>query len=119
MPLRLCSFWHIKFPYVEVTVAGFQSRSIASRYHYMINLLETLRAFGGSSTSREVYRWFKEQGIARPEDLAIIQESRDTRFVKEVRFARQLLYYAGLVAEGLGGAMAADPGRMGYRAGSR
>lgn len=94
---------HIGFPYVEVTVAGSQPQPMASRYHYMINLLETLRAFGGDSTSREVYEWFKQQGIARAEDLVTVQESKETRFVKEVRFARLLLFYAGLIAEDVGG----------------
>jgi hypothetical protein len=83
--------------------------SVASRYHYMINLLDTLRAFGGESTSQEVYQWFKDRGIARPEDLANIQRSKETRFVKEVRFARQLLYYGGLIHEDVGGSWRLTP----------
>lgn len=74
-----------------------------SRYHYMINLLDMLRAFGGIATSQEVYRWFRTQGIVRLSDLAV-QQSKETRFAKEVRFARQLLFYGGLIAE-------SEPGR--------
>src|SRR3954465_11836447 len=74
-----------------------------SRYHYMINLLETLRAFGGAATSQEVYEWFRSRGIVRSSDLAV-QQSKETRFAKEVRFARQLLFYGALIAEN-------EPGR--------
>lgn len=82
---------------------------IPSRYHYMINLLDTLRAFGGESTSHEVYLWFKTQGIARPDDLAEVQRSNETRFAKEVRFARQLLFYGGLIADDVGGSWRLTP----------
>lgn len=76
---------------------------IPSRYHYMINLLDTLRAFGGAATSQQVYEWFRIRGIARSSDLAV-QPSKETRFVKEVRFARLMLFYGGLIAEN-------EPGR--------
>jgi hypothetical protein len=75
----------------------------------MISLLETLNAFGGSSTSTDVYRWFIDQNIARAEDLADKQRSGETRFAKEVRFARQLLFYGGLVADGAGGSWRLTP----------
>ena len=73
-----------------------------SRYHYMINLLDTLRAFGGVATSQEVYEWFRTQGVVRVSDLTV-QESKETRFAKEVRFARQLLFYGGFIAENVPG----------------
>lgn len=65
---------------------------------YMINLLETLRAFGGSGTSDEVCDWFITQGVARPSDLEKIQKHGETRFRKEVRFARLALAQAGLLS---------------------
>jgi hypothetical protein len=73
-----------------------------SRYHYMINLLDTLRAFGGVATSQEVYEWFRTQQVVRLSDLKV-QESKETRFAKEVRFARQLLFYGGYIAENVPG----------------
>src|SRR4051812_22141312 len=90
-----------KESWTMATVSG--SSAVPSRYHYMIYLLATLKAFGGSSTSKEVYQWFTERGIARPDDLADTQRSGETRFAKEVRFARQLLFYGGLIAADAGG----------------
>jgi hypothetical protein len=66
-------------------------------------MLDTLRALGGSARSTEVYRQFELEGVARNDDLAQRQPSGETRFVKEVRFARKELVDAGLVVNGVDG----------------
>ncbi|MER8921041.1 winged helix-turn-helix domain-containing protein [Mesorhizobium sp. M0802] len=78
-------------------------KTISSRDHYMIVVLDALRALGGRALSNDVYAWLQENGHAREDDLKIIQSDGGTRFRKEVRFARKELYDAGLVTmEGYG-----------------
>lgn len=83
-------------PEAEAQTA-FDDPAVPSIYVYMINLLETLRAFGGAAKSSEVCEWFVREGIAREADLTTIQKHGETRFRKEVRFARLALFQAGLL----------------------
>jgi len=63
-------------------------------------ILEVLRQVGGRAASAEVYELIKEAKIAQAEDLRTVQRSGETRFVKEVRFARMELVGAGLLLKG-------------------
>lgn len=63
----------------------------------MVHMLEVLRASGGSLRSTAVFDRFKTEGYAREADLLHTQASGETRFAKEVRFARLELVEAGLV----------------------
>jgi hypothetical protein len=69
----------------------------------MGELLNTLRALGGSGRSDHIYREFEDNGVARRVDVERRQLSGETRFVKEVRFARKELVDAGLILNGPGG----------------
>jgi hypothetical protein len=82
---------------VEQSSKSSGNKEIPSIYIYIIEMLETLRAFGGEATSDEVCDWFRHQGIAREKDLATVQKHGETRFRKEVRFARLALAKAGLL----------------------
>jgi len=73
--------------------------TISSRSHYMIILLDSLRALGGRASATDVYAWLENNGHAREEDLKKIQNDGGTRFHKEVRFARKELYDAGLITD--------------------
>lgn len=66
-------------------------------------ILDALRALGGMASSQQVYEHLKSSGIAKPTDLATVQTSNETRFVKEVRFARNELVGAGLLTRTDGG----------------
>lgn len=69
----------------------------SSRLAYMVHLLDVLRASGGSLRSVEVFERLKAGGYARATDVELTQASGETRFAKEVRFARLELVEAGLV----------------------
>lgn len=71
---------------------------IPSRPYYMIHLLDALRELGGSAKSTDVYDWLEKQGLARADDLQIVQTDQGTRFKKEVRWARKELFDSGLIS---------------------
>jgi Mrr N-terminal domain/Meiotically up-regulated gene 113 len=71
--------------------------NVPSIYVYMFEMLDTLRAFGGAATSDQVCDWFVDRRIARERDLITVQKHGETRFRKEVRFARLALTKAGLL----------------------
>jgi hypothetical protein len=64
----------------------------------MIQILDVLRDAGGTLSSTEVFSILVESGLARRSDLDIVQLSGETRFAKEVRFARLELVEAGLLS---------------------
>jgi hypothetical protein len=70
---------------------------------YMIALLDLLRDAGGALPSPVVYAHLRASGRVPPSDLATIQSSGETRFAKEVRFARLELVHAGLLNLGTPG----------------
>ena len=73
---------------------------VPARAYYMINLLDVLRALGGTAHRRAVFEYMIEQGIARQADLETIQTDGGTRFRKHVDFARKELFDGGLVEDG-------------------
>lgn len=77
---------------------------ISSRLIYMVGVLEVLRCAGGVLTSTETFEHLEAAGWARAADISTIQASGESRFTKEVRFARLELVNAGLLEQD-------DPGR--------
>lgn len=78
-------------------------RPASSRVIYMIALLDLLRDASGALPSTVVYEQLRASGRVPPGDLATIQSSGETRFAKEVRFARLELVHAGLLNLGTPG----------------
>jgi hypothetical protein len=81
----------------------------SSRVVYMIGILDELRDAGGTLASSEVADRLKAHGMARIADLEKLQDSGETRFAKELRFARLELARAGLIESG-------SPGQWGLSA---
>jgi hypothetical protein len=77
-----------------------QGKMFSSRVAYMIAILDVLRAAGGRLQSPEVFEHIQSSDAARTADIETLQPSGETRFVKEVRFARLELVKAGLVEQG-------------------
>jgi hypothetical protein len=75
-------------------------RESASRPFYMVHLLDGLRASGGELSSSAARDYLQSNGIARASDLMTVQKSGETRFAKELRFARLELVEAGLIEVG-------------------
>lgn len=75
----------------------------SSRVIYMIALLDLLRDAGGALPSTVIYEHLRASGRVPAGDLATIQSSGETRFAKEVRFARLELVQAGLLNLGTPG----------------
>jgi hypothetical protein len=63
----------------------------------MCGLVDALRKAAGPISSSQAYQLLLQDSVARAEDVSTVQASGETRFAKEVRFARQELEYAGLV----------------------
>ena len=78
-------------------------RAISSRLIYMGAILDALRETGGAASSKDIYEILVQIGIARTSDIRTVQTSGESRFVKEVRFARKELVDAGLVVNGAAG----------------
>ena len=76
----------------------FQDGAVSSRLLYMIHTLDVLRDAGGTLSSTEVFSRLVESGFARRLDFDLVQPSGETRFAKEVRFARLELVEAGLLS---------------------
>lgn len=68
-----------------------------SRYVYMVALINILQSCGGAIRSKDAYAALTAAGVARQSDLNTKHANGETRFVKEVRFARQELADAGLI----------------------
>jgi len=71
--------------------------AVSSRLLYMGSLLDVLRSAGGTLPSKEAAFNLIESGLARQADLDTVQPSRETRFAKELRFARLELVEAALL----------------------
>lgn len=69
----------------------------------MVHLLDVLRSAGGTLPSTEVFEELRRSGSARLSDLETLQSSGETRFAKEVRFARLELVAASLLDCPVGG----------------
>lgn len=63
----------------------------------MVSMLDVLRMSGGSLPSGRISELMIGLGLARSSDVAIVQPSGETRFAKEIRFARLELVAAGLL----------------------
>lgn len=82
----------------------------SGRYAYMVNVINGVRAMGGAAAPQQVYDWLEREGHAVPLDLVTIQTDGGTRFRKEVRWARQALFDAGLLATTAEGLWSLTPG---------
>lgn len=82
----------------------------SGRYAYMVNVINGVRAMGGAAPPQQVYDWLEREGHAVPLDLVTIQTDGGTRFRKEVRWARQALFDAGLLATTAEGLWSLTPG---------
>ncbi|WP_431307636.1 winged helix-turn-helix domain-containing protein [Caulobacter endophyticus] len=63
----------------------------------MVSILDVLRMFGGGLPSGRISEIMIDLNLARPSDVAVVQPSGETRFAKEIRFARLELVAAGLL----------------------
>ena len=81
----------------KTTGADILAGDVSSRLLYMGYLLDVLRSAGGTLPSTDVFKELNRSGLARKSDIDTVQPSGETRFAKEVRFARLELVEASLL----------------------
>lgn len=88
---------------VTIDCKNFEDVTVPSRHVYMVGIVEVLRTAGGALSSAEVFEHLLIAHWARPDDVLAMQKSGESRFRKEVRFARLELERAGLLKNGAPG----------------